>query len=476
VSRLFKTVSSILIFTFSTAIFASIPRVNLNSRPKLQQTTLSSSKVFPIEKPIPVVAEKTSSHKQHLKKENYSKSKTLTKKQIAKIKHHLENCATAKKITLGIIVNRQNSPKNSNPAWGWYLNRDQLPQDTRKVPKGIQKRLGGDSYEAVKLKVNTYYYHTDHLGSSSYITDANGYEFEHIIHFPFGEIWVDEGSHTSLLGYKFTGKELDEETGYTYFGARYYDARTSTWLSTDPILGAYFATTEINRETLSLFQNGNQNPINVKDIDGRVNIFIAGFWDGGSDGFLSNDIANKLLGAGENQRLSSPNNIPNAKFGHMQADTTNTALNYIKAIKKKWPNEPINIIGHSFGGKAGLELANDAHEAGYKINLLVTLDPVTRYWPGKERKDKTLPWLNIYPSEIGWTGKDLITRIGGQWGHVNDATLNIKEKKWWSNDMAGHTAVWYKNIGGYLDQLQQEINDQDGGRVRDKPLVDNFIE
>ena len=40
-------------------------------------------------------------------------------------------------------------------------------------------------------------------------------------------------------GAPFTGKELDEETGLYYFGARYYDPRTSVWQSTDPILGKY---------------------------------------------------------------------------------------------------------------------------------------------------------------------------------------------------------------------------------------------
>jgi len=31
--------------------------------------------------------------------------------------------------------------------------------------------------------------------------------------------------------YKFSGKELDDETGYSYFGARYYDPNISIWLS-----------------------------------------------------------------------------------------------------------------------------------------------------------------------------------------------------------------------------------------------------
>ena len=35
--------------------------------------------------------------------------------------------------------------------------------------------------------------------------------------------------------YKFNGKELDEQTGYYYYGARYYDPATSIFLSVDPL-------------------------------------------------------------------------------------------------------------------------------------------------------------------------------------------------------------------------------------------------
>ncbi|MDD3630923.1 MAG: RHS repeat-associated core domain-containing protein [Bacteroidales bacterium] len=39
--------------------------------------------------------------------------------------------------------------------------------------------------------------------------------------------------------YKFTAKELDNETSYTYFGARYYEADLSNWLSVDPLSDKY---------------------------------------------------------------------------------------------------------------------------------------------------------------------------------------------------------------------------------------------
>ena len=40
--------------------------------------------------------------------------------------------------------------------------------------------------------------------------------------------------------YKFTGKERDfSETGWDYFGARYYDSRIGKWLQVDPLAGKY---------------------------------------------------------------------------------------------------------------------------------------------------------------------------------------------------------------------------------------------
>ena len=84
-----------------------------------------------------------------------------------------------------------------------------------------------------------YFFHPDHLGSTSYVTDEDGDIHEHVEYFPFGETWYQEGGNNKVTPYLFTSKELDSETGYYYFGARYYDPRVSTWISPDPILGDY---------------------------------------------------------------------------------------------------------------------------------------------------------------------------------------------------------------------------------------------
>jgi RHS repeat-associated protein len=51
----------------------------------------------------------------------------------------------------------------------------------------------------------------------------------------------------------FTGKELDEETGLYYFGARYYDPRTNLFAATDPPSRAIRTSWRRSPENLALY-------------------------------------------------------------------------------------------------------------------------------------------------------------------------------------------------------------------------------
>ena len=88
----------------------------------------------------------------------------------------------------------------------------------------------GDSYEKMQ-----FYYHPDHLGSSSYITNLDGEVVQHIEYVPFGEVFVEERNNIWNTPYLFNAKEFDEETGLYYYGARYYEPRLSLWISVDPV-------------------------------------------------------------------------------------------------------------------------------------------------------------------------------------------------------------------------------------------------
>lgn len=107
-----------------------------------------------------------------------------------------------------------------------------------------------------------FYYHPDHLGSSSYISDANGEVCQHLEYFAFGETFLEEHSNTERTPYLFNGKELDEETGLYYYGARYYDPKTSVWQSVDPLAEEF---PEYSPYCYTL-----NNPIRLVDPDGKA--------------------------------------------------------------------------------------------------------------------------------------------------------------------------------------------------------------
>lgn len=122
----------------------------------------------------------------------------------------------------------------------------------------------GASFWAYSTPVNEtdqYYYHPDHLGSSSLITNLGGDLVQHIEYVPFGEVFIEERNSTWNTPYKFNAKELDEETGLYYYGARYYDPRMSVWLSVDPLAEKY--------PNVSSYVNCLDNPVKYVDPDGR---------------------------------------------------------------------------------------------------------------------------------------------------------------------------------------------------------------
>jgi RHS repeat-associated protein len=95
---------------------------------------------------------------------------------------------------------------------------------------------------------------------------------EHVEYFPYGEAWRDQRSDVGASPVKgqrflFTGKELDEETGLYYFGARYYDPVRVRWVSADPIVQRW--TDAPDPRKLSLFAYALWSPQRLLDPDGE---------------------------------------------------------------------------------------------------------------------------------------------------------------------------------------------------------------
>jgi RHS repeat-associated protein len=85
-----------------------------------------------------------------------------------------------------------------------------------------------------------FFFHPDHLGSGTLLTDANGDAYQFFVNLPFGETLAEQkatGAYSNV--YKFTGKELDSETGLYYLGARYYSPVDGIFLNVDPLAGSF---------------------------------------------------------------------------------------------------------------------------------------------------------------------------------------------------------------------------------------------
>ena len=109
-------------------------------------------------------------------------------------------------------------------------------------------------------KEETFFYHSDHLGSTSYITDDHANITQYDAYLPYGELLVDEHSSSEKLPYKFNGKQFDEETGLYYYGARYMNPIASIWYGVDRLAEKY--------SQLSSFSYCAGNPIKYVDLKG----------------------------------------------------------------------------------------------------------------------------------------------------------------------------------------------------------------
>jgi RHS repeat-associated protein len=76
-----------------------------------------------------------------------------------------------------------------------------------------------------------------------------------------GEPWIDQRTQNNIR-FTFSGKERDEETGYNYFGARYYNADISIWLSVDPMAS--------ERAWLTPYNYVQNNPLKLIDPTGML--------------------------------------------------------------------------------------------------------------------------------------------------------------------------------------------------------------
>jgi RHS repeat-associated protein len=114
-----------------------------------------------------------------------------------------------------------------------------------------------------------HYYFSDHLGTHSLITDANGTmpPQEESDYYPYGGEIPVSGSDSNH--YKFTGKERDSESGLDNFGARYDSSSMGRFVSPDPLLNSGQPG---NPQTWNRYAYTLNNPLKIVDPTGLYNL------------------------------------------------------------------------------------------------------------------------------------------------------------------------------------------------------------
>ena len=171
---------------------------------------------------------------------------------------------------------------NANNKWhGGDVYKSIMLGNSRLVTR-IEQGVGNATTEWKKQR--TFYYLADHLGSATLITTYKGDVYKRTEYTPYGEKWLESTTSSSSYNfeYGFTGKPLDEETGYYYFGARYYDPMRSVWTTSDPAMSEYFDDVSkgeggvYNPINLNGYHYANNNPIVYNDPDGEVANWVIG--------------------------------------------------------------------------------------------------------------------------------------------------------------------------------------------------------
>jgi RHS repeat-associated protein len=131
-----------------------------------------------------------------------------------------------------------------------------------------------------------HYYFSDHLGTHSLITDANGTmpPQEESDYFPYGGEIPVSGSDPNH--YKFTGKERDSESGMDNFGARYDSSTMGRFMTPDPLLNSGQPS---NPQTWNRYAYTLNNPLSIVDPTGLYNLINDCIFSLTSSGFRGFD-------------------------------------------------------------------------------------------------------------------------------------------------------------------------------------------
>ena len=109
------------------------------------------------------------------------------------------------------------------------------------------------------------YYHLDAVGTVLAVTNQAGALVEEHDYDVFGQ---EVGAQAGTQPKRFAGKERDGETGWDYFGARYYGSKTGRFTTVDPVYT--WKENLVDPQRWNRYAYARNNPLRYSDPDGRA--------------------------------------------------------------------------------------------------------------------------------------------------------------------------------------------------------------
>jgi len=204
-----------------------------------------------------------------------------------------------------------------------------------------------------------------------------------------GNAWGEQPASSSgySLNVRSFGQYYDAETGLIYNGQRYVDPTSGRFTQPDPLGLA---------GGINPYVDVSNSPLNRVDPDGLRDIFVGGFGDSRSA------IVKSYY---DNYHQNNPDSA--------YYSWTNLK-DILQDIANAKPGDPINLIGHSYGGDTA---AKAAMLSCKKVNLLITIDPVSRFRPDLNAlAGKVGTWVDVDAEGNSiFQPSNFIAAIGGKW-------------------------------------------------------------
>ncbi len=243
------------------------------------------------------------------------------------------------------------------------------------------KYIFAGSNRVAKLDdTKTFYYHSDHLGSSSVVTDETSATAQELFYYPFGEIKTNTGS--DVAKHKFTDQEWDGETGLYYYNARYYDPRLARFISADTIVPD-----PLNPQAFNRYSYVNNNPVLYTDPSGHCGECIVAII------IIIAAIAYDYYGDDENFNMNANVGMSSDSEGNMSTYNTQTGETYPTATGPP-SSSYANYMNSGYSNSGSMQLSSSItlefynRYSDYDNNKSSSRDSINRDMHSKRQRDK----------------------------------------------------------------------------------------